>query len=63
MSCLIFCPQAPQHLRQCKSTLVGILFHYFDPIVGHLQRFSRQRGEEWAPVELIEAYVFHAVVN
>ena len=35
MSCLIFCPQAPQHLRQCKSTLVGILFHYFDPIGTH----------------------------
>jgi hypothetical protein len=61
MSCLIFCPT--QHLRQCKSTLVGILFHNFDPIVGHLQRFSTNGGEEWAPMELIEIYVFHAVVN
>jgi hypothetical protein len=27
------------HLRQCKSPRVGILLHYLDPVVGHLQHF------------------------
>ena len=61
---LIFCPQRVGHLRQCKSPRVGILLHYLDPILGHLQRFfakmtkARQTpwegGGGWAPVELIE---------
>jgi hypothetical protein len=36
---LIFCPPSVGHLRQCKSPRVGILLHYLDPILGHLQRF------------------------
>jgi hypothetical protein len=63
----IFCPPRVGHLRQCKSPRVGILLHYLDPIVGHLQRFfskmtkARQTpggggggGGGWAPMELIE---------
>jgi hypothetical protein len=47
---LIFCPPRVGHLRQCKSLRVGILLHYLDPILGHLQRFfakmtkARQTG-------------------
>ena len=36
---LMFCPQGWGHLRQCKSPRVGILLHYLDPVVGHLQHF------------------------
>ena len=36
---LIFCLPRVGHWLQCKSPRVGILLHYLDPIVGHLQRF------------------------
>jgi hypothetical protein len=61
---LIFCPPRVGHLRQCKSPRVGILLHYLDPVVGHLQRFFAKMtkpdkcpgggGGGWAPMELIE---------
>jgi hypothetical protein len=60
---LYFVPQGLGHLRQCKSPRVGILLHYLEPIVGHLQRFFCQNdksptnargGGLGAPMELIE---------